>query len=161
MIRRTFFIMATVSMVTLVSYASLAKVLGSSPNTQTVQPQRGVGSIAPRLTVLGAEFQGQSNKPHALRVLWKVENLPAGARINRYEINVELIGNEARGTVFQTPSPSLTAVSVGLLGIPAETRNALFKNIGNLSANIKLKARFVINGVERTVETTRTGVVPN
>ena len=110
---------------------------------------------AQSLSIKGAEFQGRRNRPHALRVSWERLSLPPGSRIEGYNILVVLSNDKVSGSIFQTPSPTLTAVSVGLLGIPAATRDALFKSGGPVNIRIALKARLIVNGTRTEAEVRR------
>jgi hypothetical protein len=107
-----------------------------------------------KLDITNLKTIGNKPSPHALEVSWNANSSLNSVRIEGYEITVELNGNSANGRAFQTPSPNITKVAVGLLSIPNETRARLFS--GPVTATVRLKAKCIVNGLRFNAETQKT-----
>ncbi len=121
----------------ILAIAALAVLTGANPVDTAAQ------GFDTRLSISQIQVVGTKNPPSFLRVGWSLTGLKSGTRIEGYELTVELQGNGQTGRVVQTPSPNISSVSVGLLGIPNDARAKIFGGPGRVSADVTLVARIV------------------
>ena len=131
--------------------AGVAKITPEAAAQTVVHDHRTV-----TLRVLDMTVKPSKNKPITVLVKWEANKIAPDARIDGYEITLDLTGNGTKGQVFQTPQPSLTQVHVGLLGIDAEKRARLFTADFPTTATVTLKAKIFGNGKLREVVARKT-----
>jgi hypothetical protein len=154
MIRKTFTIFTTLTLLT-ASAISQSKPL-SSPVKREPKTEEVVRTLqnSLKLNITNLKTIGSTPSPHALEVSWNTTTSLNSVRIEGYEITVELNGNGTTGRAFQTPSPNITKVAVGLLSIPNETRARLFS--GPVTVTVRLKAKFIVGTLRFNTETQKT-----
>jgi hypothetical protein len=143
MLRKTLFMMTNIALIALISLGALpARSAAQGFNTQ--------------LSINEIKVVGATNPPNFMQVKWSLTGLLPGSRIEGYELRVTLKGNGQTGTVVQTPSPDITSVSVGLLGIPTATRSKIFGGPERVSADVTLVAKIIRStGTRSTISVVR------
>lgn len=154
MIRKTFTLFITLTLLTASASGQSRPVSGPVKRESKVEHVARTLQNSVKLDITNLKTIGNTPSPHALEVNWNVTTNSTSVRIEGYEITVELNGNGANGRAFQTPSPNITKVAVGLLSIPNETRARLFS--GPVTATVRLKAKLIVNGLRFNTETQKT-----
>lgn len=160
MIRKTFFIITNIALVALIA-------LGGFSTRSAAQ------GFNTRLSINEIKLVGPINPPNSIRVSWSLTGLLPNTRVEGAEVKVALRGNGQTGNASQmtrfssgarsnsqigngaqTPSPGAT--SVGLQGIPTETRAKIFGGPERVSANVSVIVTLIqSSGTRSTVSTVR------
>lgn len=154
MIRKVFTIFTTVTMLAASAVSQSKQFPDPQKRESKVEHVTRTLQNSLKLDITNLKTIGNKPSPHALEVSWNANMSLNSVRIEGYEITLELNGNGATGRAFQTPSPNITKVAVGLLSIPNETRARLFS--GPVTVTVKLKAKFVVGGLRFNAETQKT-----
>lgn len=154
MIRKAFTIFTTATLLTASVVGQSKQFPGPQKRESKVEHVTRTLQNSLKLDITNLKTIGSKPSPHALEVSWNANTSLNSVRIEGYEITLELNGNGANGRAFQTPSPNITKVAVGLLSIPNETRARLFS--GPVTVTVKLKARFSVGGLRFNTETQKT-----
>jgi hypothetical protein len=154
MIRKTFTIFTTMTLLTTSAVSQSRPLPGPVKRESRVEHVERTLQNSVKLDITNLKPIGNKPAPHALEVSWNLTTNSNSVRIEGYEITVELNGNGANGRAFQTPSPNITKVAVGLLSIPNETRARLFS--GPVTVTVRLKAKFIVNSLRFNAETQKT-----